>query len=201
MTIWISKPLIALGFISTLGACEAMDKGNTLLAGLAPPEDAALPAVPLTQALMMRGNVTLVPPSGYCIDPESLSQSFALMARCDNLGAATGGEGAPTGVLTVSLTRNVLNPILPTAQEVATAAGVGAPEDARSNDDSIVFRTKGIAPSPDLSPTHWRSIAKVGKYTMGAALFGPAGRRAVSSEGAAVLEEMIKRTTNKTNAG
>ena len=173
----------------------------TLLAGLAPLEDAALPAVPLTQAMMMRGGVTLVPPSGYCIDPESLSHKFALMARCDNMGAATGGEGAPAGVLTVSLTRNVLNPILPTAQEVATAAGVDPPEDARQSDNGIVFRTKGVAPSPDLSPTHWRSIAKVGKFTMGAALFGPEGRRAVSPEGASLLEEMIKSTTNKTNAG
>lgn len=201
MTTWTSKHLIALGLASVLGACEAMDTGTTLLAGLAPPEDAALPAVPLTQAMMMRGGVTLVPPSGYCIDPESLSHNFALMARCDNMGAATGGEGAPAGVLTVSLTRNVLNPILPTAQEVATAAGVGPPEDARQSDNGIVFRTKGVAPSPDLSPTHWRSIAKVGKFTMGAALFGPEGRRAVSPEGASLLEEMIKSTTNKTNAG
>lgn len=201
MTTWTSKHLIALDLASVLGACEAMDTGTTLLAGLAPPEDAALPAVPLTQAMMMRGGVTLVPPSGYCIDPESLSHKFALMARCDNMGAATGGEGAPAGVLTVSLTRNVLNPILPTAQEVATAAGVGPPEDARQSDNGIVFRTKGVAPSPDLSPTHWRSIAKVGKFTMGAALFGPEGRRAVSPEGASLLEEMIKSTTNKTNAG
>ena len=201
MTTWTSKHLIALDLASVLGACEAMDTGTTLLAGLAPPEDAALPAVPLTQAMMMRGGVTLVPPSGYCIDPESLSHNFALMARCDNMGAATGGEGAPAGVLTVSLTRNVLNPILPTAQEVATAAGVGPPEDARQSDNGIVFRTKGVAPSPDLSPTHWRSIAKVGKFTMGAALFGPEGRRAVSPEGASLLEEMIKSTTNKTNAG
>lgn len=201
MTTWTSKLLIALGLASVLGGCEAMDTGTTLLAGLAPPEDAALPAVPLTQAMMMRGGVTLVPPAGYCIDPESLSQNFALMARCDNMGAATGGEGAPAGVLTVSLTRDLLNPVLPTAQEVATAAGVGAPEDARESDTSIVFRAKGVAPSPDLSPTHWRSIAKVGKFTMGAALFGPEGRRAVSAEGASLLEEMISRTTNKTTAG
>jgi hypothetical protein len=201
MTIWTSKPLVALGFASTLGACDAVDQGNTLLAGLAPPEDAALPAVPLTQALMMRGKVTLVPPTGYCIDPESLSQSFALMARCDNLGAATGGEGAPAGVLTVSLTGNGLSTTTPTAQDVATAAGVSAPEDARLTDASVVFRTKGTAPSPDLSPTHWRSVSKIGRFTMGASLFGPEGRRAITSEGASVLEEMIKRTTDKTNTG
>ncbi len=201
MTIWTSRPLIALGFASMLGACDETDLGNTLLAGLTPPEDAALPAVPLTQALMMRGNVTLVPPTGYCIDPESLSQSFALMARCDNMGAATGGEGAPLGVLTVSFARSGLSPTIPTAQDVATAAGVSTPEDARQTDESVVFRTKGKAPSPDLSPIHWRSISKVGQFTMGASLFGPKGRRIVSGEGASMMEEMIKRTTAKTNTG
>tara|TARA_B110000879_G_scaffold209020_1_gene295797 strand:- start:437 stop:994 length:558 start_codon:yes stop_codon:yes gene_type:complete len=184
-----------------LGACDAVDQGTTLLAGIAPPEDAALPAVPLTQALMMRGNVTLVPPTGYCVDPENLSQSFALMARCDNMGAATGGEGSPAGVLTVSLARNGLNPKIPTAEEVAAAAGVSAPEKARQTDTSVIFRTKGTAPSSDLSPTHWRSVSKVGKFTMGASLFGPEGRRAITDEGATLLEEMIKRTTDKTNTG
>lgn len=200
MTIWTSKPLVALGFVSLLGACDAVDTDGGLLAGLTPPEDAALPAVPLTRAMMMRGNVTLVPPSGYCIDPESLSQSFALMARCDNMGAAAGGEGAPAGVLSVSLARNVLNPTLPTAQEVAIAATVTPPEDTREIENSVIFRTKGAAPSAELSPTHWRSISKIGKYTMAASLFGPEGRRAVSSEGADVLADMIKRTTAKTNA-
>ena len=201
MTTWTSKPLIALGIATMLGACDAVDQGSTLLAGLAPPEDAALPAVPLTQALMMRGKITLVPPKGYCIDPETLSQSFALMARCDNMGAATGGEGSPAGLLTVSLARNGLSPAIPTAEAVATAAGVSAPEKARQTDTSVVFRTKGTAPSPDLSPTHWRSVSKIGRFTMGASLFGPEGRRAVTDEGATVLEEMIKRTTDKTNTG
>jgi hypothetical protein len=36
---------------------------------------------------------------------------------------------------------------------------------------------------------------------MGASLFGPEGRRAITDEGATLLEEMIKRTTDKTNTG
>lgn len=201
MTIWISKSLATLALVGLVGACDVMDAGSDLLAGLAPPEDVALPVVPLTQALMMRGKVTLVPPSGYCIDPESLNQSFALMARCDNMGAATGGPGAPAGILTVSIARSTKKAELPTAQEITTAAGLGAPETLREGEQSIVFKTAGTAPSPDLSPKHWRSVAKIGRFTMGAALFGPEGRRAVTAEGASVLEEMIKRTTDKTNAG
>lgn len=150
---------------------------------------------------MMRGKVTLVPPSGYCIDPESLNQSFALMARCDALGAATGGSGAPVGVMTVSFARSAPNTAVPTAQEFAAAAGLGSPETTRTHAAGVIFKTSGPPPADDLSPHHWRAVSRIGDFTMGAALFGPEDRRAVSEEGAEVLHEMIQRTTNKTNAG
>ncbi|MDG1067616.1 MAG: hypothetical protein P8P40_04445 [Sulfitobacter sp.] len=201
MITWTSKPLAALGIVTMLGACDAAGTGSALLAGLAPPTDAALPIVPLRQALMMRGKVTLVPPSGYCIDPESLSENFALMARCDALGAPTGGSGAPVGVLSVSFTRGGKGTPVPTAQEITTASGLGQPQSISRHGQSVVFKTTGKPPAPDLSPYHWRSISRVGGYTMGAALYGPQDRRAVSDEGADLLREMIQRTTGKTKAG
>lgn len=201
MIIWTSKTLGALGILAMLGACDSTATGGGLFAGLVPPQDAALPAIPLRQAMMMRGAVTLVPPPGYCIDPESLSQSFALMARCDNLGAPTGGTGAPVGVLTVSLARSGPDTALPPAAQLAAAAGLAPPAQTRQSPTSVIFQTTGTAPSGGLSPTHWRSFAKVGRFTMGAALFGPDGRRAVSDEGADVLEDMIRLTTEKTKAG
>lgn len=202
MTTWTSKPVAALGIVVMLGACDAVEQGGGLLAGLAPPGDTALPPVPLTKAMMMQGKVALVPPRGYCIDPESLTQSFALMARCDALGAAEGGSGAPIGVLTVSFARDrEANSPIPTAQEIVAATGLGTPQSTRSHAGSVVFKTSGPPPVADLSPLHWRSVSRVGGYTMGAALFGPADRRAVSEEGAEFLTEMIRRTTEKTNAG
>lgn len=184
-----------------LGACDEARTSDGLLANLTPPTDAALPTVPLAQAWMMRGDVILLPPSGYCIDPDSLTQSFALMARCDTLGSPQGVTGAPVGVLTVSFARSSEMPSLPTASDLAAASNLGTPMDTRATDTSVVFQTTGPPPSDELSSTHWRSVAHVGRFTMGAALFGPEGRRAVSREGARMLEEMIKRTTDKTNAG
>lgn len=200
MTIWTSKTVSALGIVLMLSACDGMDSTGGLLASLKPPQDTALPAVPLRQAMMMRGKVTLVPPGGYCIDPESLSQSFALMARCDTLGAATGGTGAPAGVLTVSFARSDEEAPLPSVQDLSAASGLTRPLQSRQGLASIVFQTTGTPPSEDLSSTHWRSVAQVGSFTMGAALFGPEGRRAVSDEGGSVLEDMIRRTTEQTNA-
>ncbi|MBB3994282.1 hypothetical protein GGR95_001927 [Sulfitobacter undariae] len=201
MTIWSCKKLAALSITMMLGACQTGGTGNTLLAGLAPPSDAALPTVPLRQAKMMRGKVTLVPPSGYCIDPESLTQSFAMMARCDALGAATGGSGAPIGILTVSLARKGKTAALPTAQEIAATTGLGAPQNAKRQATSVIFKTTGTPPSSTLAKQHWRAVAMVGGFTMGSALYGPEGRRAVSAEGAEILEEMIQGTTKKTIAG
>jgi len=184
--------------IFMLSACEDMGIGG--LASLTTSDDTALPAVPLTQAFMMRGAVTLVPPMGYCIDPDSLTQSFAIMARCDTLGAASGGSGAPPGVLTVSLSRNAKDAALPTAQEIATAAGVSSPQNVQQTDTNVVFKASGVAPAPGLSPDHWRSVARVDRFSMGAALFGPHKHRAVSPEGASILHDLIKRTTDTTSA-
>ncbi len=201
MTTWISRSLLVLGLLWSLGACDEIDPDGTLRAGLTPPSDAALPAVPLRQAQMMRGVVTLVPPDGYCIDPVSLSQSFALMARCDALNAATGGSGAPRGVMTVSFARTNGDAALPSAAQVATFARLAPPQQLRQSARSIIFRTSGAAPSADLSMTHWRSVTQLGPVMMGAALFGPEGRRAISEEGADMLQEMITRTASKSAAG
>lgn len=201
MITWICRGAAALSLLGVLGACDALDPDSTLSEALASPADAAATAVPLKQALMMRGKVTLVPPGGFCIDPDSLSESFALMARCDALGAAAGGSGAPIGVMTVSFSRTINTIPLPTAQEFTAAAGLDAPADTRTSASGMIFKTRSAPPADDLSPEHWRGVSKIGDFTMSAALFGPEGRRAVSDEGADLLGEMMQRTIDKTNAG
>jgi hypothetical protein len=201
MTTWTSRISTALGITLMLSACDGPGAPGGVIGSLKPPQNAALPPAPLRQAKMMRGAVTLVPPGGYCIDPVSLSQSFAIMARCDILGAPTGGSGAPIGVLTVSFARSASDATLPTAQTLAAAGLLSSPTQTRQSPATIVFQTTGSPPSSDLSPTHWRSVTLVGPLMMGAALFGPEGRRAVSEEGAGVLEEMIRLTTEKTIGG
>ena len=192
MTTWSFKRCVAIIALVTLAAC---DEGGDVLAGLNPPTGTK---APLTQALMMRGAVTLVPPQGFCIDPKTLNQSFALMARCDVMGADTGSAGAPLGLVTISFARVAPDTTLPSATDITAAAGLGAPQSLRRRDDQVIFRTNGPPPSTDLDTHHWRAVARVGAFLMGAALFGPEGRRAVSSEGAEVLEDLIRRTTAKT---
>lgn len=188
MTTWSFKRCIAITALVALAACD--ESG-----GLSASTKAK---APLTQALMMRGAVTLVPPQGFCIDPKTLNQSFALLARCDVMGADTGSAGAPLGVVTISFTRISPDTSLPSATDITTAAGLGAPQSLRRREDQVIFRTTGTPPSADLDTHHWRAVARVGAFLMGATLFGPEGRRAVSVEGVDVLEDLIRRTKAKT---
>lgn len=201
MTIWTSKGAAALLGSLVLAGCDAAPTGQGLLAGLLSPGSDTVDRPPLTQALMMQGAITLVPPTGFCIDPNSLNQSFALLARCDTLGAATGDRGAPLGIMTVSLTPRGTETPLPTAADVATASDTSDPDHIRDRQDHIIFATEGQPPLPQMDERHWRAIAKVGGYTMGVALFGPKEKRAVSVEGAGLLEELIQRTQAKSMNG
>ncbi|QUJ76369.1 hypothetical protein KDD17_15985 [Sulfitobacter albidus] len=65
----------------------------------------------------------------------------------------------------------------------------------------MIFATTGDPPLPAMDDLHWRATARVGAFTMGASLFGPKDKRAVSIEGAGLLEEMIRRSIDTTLAG
>jgi hypothetical protein len=144
---------------------------------------------PLTQAQMMRGAVTLVPPSGYCIDPSSLKQNFALMARCDTLGGKNGALDAPLGVMTVSLaavTEDDLKLLL-----VAKAAD-GTTLGERFDTQGIeMARAKTSNPEPGLSQTHWRAVTKINVTNLSVALFAPSESPALGGEGRSMIRGMI----------
>ena len=80
------KTILELATFLTLSACaegtsfSLLEKANDVT-----PE--TTPMVPLLKAQMASGAVTLVPPSGYCIEPSSLTPKFAAIARYDLLEA------------------------------------------------------------------------------------------------------------------
>ncbi|MDF1727916.1 MAG: hypothetical protein P1U53_09205 [Sulfitobacter sp.] len=183
MTTWTSKR----GMIGALAAlilagCEGSDLGTTLDA-LSTPRNAALSSVTLSE-----GGVTILPPQGYCIDRASVQRAFALMARCDALGGE-GGTGAPTGILSVSLT-DASDESLPTPAEKAEALGLTSVGSQTTEVSFVVFRATGDAPAPGLSEEHWRGLALVGEHMIGLAFFSATG----SDAGRALLLETIQRT-------
>ena len=142
---------------------------------------------------MAGGAVTLVPPRGYCIDRRNLSQRFAIMARCDKLGAEGGGAGAPIGILTASFTPATAD-VLPPPAVTAEALGLQNVTAARSSAEAVFFRAEAAPAIEGMSPVHWRATARVGDQVMGLALYGPGDGPVLGEEGRAMLGEVIAAT-------
>lgn len=187
MTTWTFRALIASLALGFLSACDATTLGP-------PAVDAGEPQA-LGRVALAKGALTLVPPQGFCIDRSSIKPRFALMARCDALGApASSSIGAPVALITVSLLEAAASAPLPTPAQTATAANlvkVSNPSDAK---DMILYRAEGPVPVAGLDPRHWRGTARAGGFILGVALYGPPDSRAQSDEGRDIVRELIART-------
>jgi len=151
-------------------------------------------SVALAQTQMAEGGFTLVPPQGFCIDRNTLRQNFALMARCDTLGAPQLAGGAPLGLITVSVTPMEADGTLPDSQSVAEAAGLIHIDLETSENDALTFRAEGKPPGAGLDPIHWRGLAQIKTQVLGIAFYGPAGGRVVTPEGREFINSLIRKT-------
>lgn len=188
MITWTFKgPIAALSLI-TLIACEA-GQGLSLSATATAQEK--VPA-PLSRA-KMAGGVTLVAPSGFCIDRPSLEPRFAVMARCDGLGVPSASGTAPRGLITVGLTDTKSGP-LPNARQIALATELENLSNIEQTEDRITFRAQGRIPVGGLSTTQWRGVARIGPFTAGVAVYGPNRGEIVTSTGRNILWQLIDRS-------
>ena len=183
-------------------ALSACDDAGGMLAGLQLPAlSKETPNTALAQSQMANSAFTLVPPQGFCIDKNTLRQRFALMARCDVLGAPSLAAGAPMGLITVSVTPQTAEAPLPTPEETAMAARLTNVEGVTSEVDALTFRADGKPPASGFGDTHWRGSVRLGDQVMGLALYGEDGGRAASAEGREILNDLIRSTreANKPN--
>ena len=144
---------------------------------------------PLIKAQMVEGAVTLVPPSGYCIDSSSLTQTFALMARCDLLDAENGALNAPIGLLTASFATN--NGQALSAADVAFASNAVVIETIDTGGLEIV-RAKTDTPPNGLAKTHYRAATQIDGFDLSLALFSPPESEAQGARGTEMLRNLIK---------
>jgi hypothetical protein len=147
------------------------------------------PMPPLIKAQMVEGAVTLVPPLGYCIDPSSLTQTFALMARCDLLNAENGAFDAPIGLITASLAKSRGRPL--SAVDVAHASNAKVIETLEKNGLKIV-RAETLIPPKGLAKTHYRAATQIDGFDLSLALFSPTESEAQGSRGASILQNLVK---------
>jgi hypothetical protein len=177
---------LGLAALFVLSACSEGPAFNLLQKTDAAPK--AKQTVPLIKAQMVQGAVTLVPPSGYCIDRASLTQSFALMARCDLLNAKNGALDAPIGLLTASLANSSGHALSPA--DLAAAGNATVVETLGEGDLEIV-RAQTQTPPEGLSETHYRMAAQINGFDLNLALFSPSDSEAQGSRGVSMLQNLV----------
>jgi hypothetical protein len=188
MNTWTSKGPLTILLCLALAACK-----------IGPGEGGAQKTLP-TQVLMLNGAAHLAAPEGYCIDTRSLKRAFALMARCDAMGAGAGNPGAPLGLITASFIAAGEGHPLPAAEEIAATAGAVRVNENVQSDGIVLLHAEGPAPLADLSPVHWRGAARAGDAMMAVAVYGPPGSATTGAEGKRLATELIKRTQALTDA-
>ena len=196
------RTAFALTALFALSACDGGGAGD-LFAALpfkkAQATDA--PDVALSQSQMANGALTLVPPQGFCIDKTALRQRFALMARCDALGAPSLAAAAPVGIIAISVVPASEAQGLPTPKDIADAAKLSNVEDVSSTKSGVTFKARGTAPAAGLGATHWRGSFQINDHLLGLALYGPKDGRAASAEGREILNGLIRRSRTASGNG
>lgn len=190
MNIWTCKSgalaLVLLG----LAGCDA-PVGGGLFANLAPPATPKQP--PVTHASLSNDAIKISAPSGFCIDGQSIGPNFALMARCDALGAARSAAAAPLGLITVSVLPSSEDGGLPNPAQIATAANLAGVSDTNKTPQHLTFRAKGRPPLTEMSETHWRGATLINGHVVAVTLYGPDGGEALSEQGRQILTDVIAR--------
>ncbi|MEL6450571.1 MAG: hypothetical protein AAFQ19_04875 [Pseudomonadota bacterium] len=183
MNTWTCKGLLVAALCLGLTGCDEGGAGLSF-AVLTP----HAPSQALTEAELGRGALTLVPPNGFCIDKRSLRHSFALMARCDVLGA-DGGAGAPLAVITataVVAAQDQARTVLKAAGEVVLSE--------RSDDAVALVQVRGTPPMPMMRDVYWRATAQVGDHLLGLALYQPDSAGDLGSTAPDLLVQTMRRT-------
>ncbi len=192
MSTWISKAGLTLALTFGLAACDAPQAGGGLefLSGGGGGLFEA--AAPLEQTDMAGGAVTLVAPSGFCIDRRSVRSNFALMARCDRLGGNPDGSAfEPLALLTAT--------ILDKGDASALSEKDVLPDgfkviDRLNGARSLVLRVDGPPPSQNLNRDHWRGATQVGAYVVGISVYTPADEPPLGPYGRVLLNQSLAAT-------
>jgi hypothetical protein len=195
MSTWTSRLLAAAGLALALAGCDE--------AGF--PVTSSDAAKPLTAATLSRGAVTLAVPQGYCIDPRSLRgrapQGFALVARCDALGAEGWYRAQHLVLITVSTAPLRTPDFRATPDSVAKSAFPAEVLERRSVDGTALVLLRDMVPETEgVSPVHWRGAFTLGGHLVAMSLYAPEGSTALRANGAALLAELAATSRSATAA-
>lgn len=158
MSTWISRAGIGLFISLSLAGCETLPMQKLSFAqsltGKAQHEGRVY-----RSAEMLNGRFVLVPPEDYCIDGDSLTQTFALMANCSVLIDAEPSSADEPDILTASFATKQDGS--QASVDALTAAVAPLAAQNGYQDDAIAYVE---VTDPDiragLDPVHWRGALK-----------------------------------------
>lgn len=189
MTTWTSKFVPAfLGLLLLVGCTEELG-----FAAIGPK-----PSETMTQVALAEGRVNLSAPGGFCVSPRSVKDtktgSFAMLARCDTLGASDRAMFQSLAILTATTTpqEGSAAPSLEGLSKSVAPAQITA----KTTRDSIpMIRVKTQEPVAEgLSPEHWRTALVINDQLVAFALYAPEGSQALKEDGADLLADLSTRT-------
>ncbi|MEL6883144.1 MAG: hypothetical protein AAFP87_01445 [Pseudomonadota bacterium] len=186
MNTWTCKGLaLGLAGLVALGGC---DEALLTTSGATPQE--------VRMVDLGSGAVTLVAPSGFCVDPRSTRARFALMARCDTLGI-DGFFDAPLALITATA-------VNARSDGPITTDDLGAGSEAVLNrieqDGITVLQVQGTPPKPSLRGTYWRAASRVGTQIVGLTLYQSNDAHAIGNRAAQLLIQTLERTRAQSGA-
>lgn len=168
--------------------------GEGFFSGLTRPR---APDAPLTQVALGAGAVRLIAPEGWCIEPESLQdggqQGFALLVGCRALTAGESGGYAPSGVLTVTVSRRRTPGEADAVEALRAAVTQEMVRSEELNDGVALMHLRPrIATDPTrLGDPVWRAVFVHENRAISLAAYGPEGGRLASRGGARLLLAII----------
>lgn len=193
MSTWTFNRGLVLAAGLTLAACvPASEMG--FLASLPPEPDNALRA-----ALMGGGAVALTPPSGYCIDAGSLKPGFALIARCDALGATRKTANVPLALITATVVPQQAGTPAPRAADLASVLDGAQVLQAKDQNGVALVQSRGETGLQGFGDTYWRGAFLVNGTMVGLALYAPADSKAGGARGAVILGALAAQTKSKSS--
>ncbi|MBN7784398.1 hypothetical protein JYP51_05665 [Ponticoccus gilvus] len=180
------------------GAAPAEAGRKGLLSSVVEKAAAPKAAKPLLRLTLAGGDVPVVPPEGYCIDPKSrrggAQRSFAAIASCRILtGGQVGGYVEPVLITVAAGSRGAAED-LPSPELLAKARRAPLLSGSRTPDAVFAHLGQGgAAILPGGDPKHWRTIFVLNDRLVGAALYAPAGSPMAGPEGAELLMRLKAR--------
>lgn len=184
-----SQILFALMLVGVTGCGAIQPEDGPGARGLLAEGTQEKPRPLVTRHSFAGGEVVVVAPEDYCIDPKTVkSRGFAVVASCDILSNGSSGTFVEPVLMTVTVGPNGSGEALPQAQDLAQTLQARLLSE-RSQEGLMLVQLEQNADTalPDMASAHWRGVFAHGDRMIGLALYAPSSSETLGDDPEALL--------------